>query len=183
MSYGSVIVAGKEASRMTKTGENRKPKLPNLARGSWHVCAFGLVLICLARIYLWPEGNSWLVGGALSLCVLAGFLLDVRLGARKERRGAEKGQQLGDGGTAAVSETTAAPQSRLAFDLCAIAVPVLAVFGTQFARDYGWLGNNATDRTDAVVILGVVFIAAVGRLWWRHRQENHWPTQSRREAQ
>lgn len=172
MRYDSAIVSEKKTSRMAKADENRKARLRSLAQGSWHVCAFGLVLICFGRIYLWPGGNSWLVGGALSLCVLAGPLIDSRLGRRKEKQGAEEQQQSRDGSTVASAEASDASHPRLGFDLWAIAVPVLAVFGTQFARDRGCLGNNATSRTDAVVISGLVLIAAMSRLWWRNRQKN-----------
>jgi hypothetical protein len=111
------------------------------------------------------------------LWALASFQLDLRL----RERGAKDRQQLRDDGPAAFSAASRASQPTLGFDLWALAVPVLAVFGTQFARDEGWLGNNAAGKTDAIVILGVVLIASVGRLWWRNRRKNRQTTEAQEE--
>jgi hypothetical protein len=46
-----------------------------------------------------------------------------------------------------------------------------AVFGTLFARNHGWLGGNAPERTNWILILGVVFIWALSRMWWRNHKQ------------
>jgi hypothetical protein len=79
----------------------------------------------------------------------------------------------------ASNNEVAMTRKRVPFDLWDLAVLLLAAFGTDLARKHGWLGNNAIERTDLTMVLGVVFIWALSRMWWRNRKQ--YPAEEKRE--
>lgn len=158
--------------RMTNMDADRKvtkqSKFSQFVQGPWYLYALILVLSALANMYLWPKGHPLLVGGALLFCALGGLLIDSWLRARRgKQRPAESKQSVG------LLERTepSGSEARFGFDFWTLAIPLCIVFSVLFARSHGWLGTNDPERTNWIVILGIVFIAAMCRLWWRNRKE------------
>lgn len=174
MSYDSGIVANKK-KRMTNIDADRKApkqsKFSQFVQGPWYLYALIFVLSALANRYLWPKGYPLLVGGALLFCAFGGLLIESWLrGRRAKQEPTELGPPVNSRTTfKEVAEDDS--QARFGFDFWALAIPLCIVFSVLFARSHGWLGSNAPERTNWIVILGLVFIAAMCRLWWRSRQE------------
>ena len=154
--------------RMTNTDTDREVqrqgKFGQLVQGPWIFVVVGLVISSLAKTYLWPKSNPFIAGGALSLCVIAGLLAYSKL----RNRGRDKPMEAEE---PASNNKVAMIQKRVPFDLWDLAVLLLAAFGTDLVRKHGWLGNNAIERTDLTIVLGVVFAWALSRMWWRNSKQ------------
>lgn len=154
--------------RMTTTDTDRRVqkqrKFGQFVQEPWIFVVVGLVISSLAKTYLWPKSNPLIAGGALSLCVIAGLLAYSKL----RNRGGDKPMEVEE---PASNNKVAMTRKRVPFDLWDLAVLLLAAFGTDLARKHGWLGNYAIERTDLTIVLGVVFIWALSRMWWRNRQQ------------
>jgi hypothetical protein len=153
---------------MTTTDTDRKVqkqrKFGQFVQEPWIFVVVGLVISSLAKTYFWSKSNPLIAGGALSLCVIAGLLAYSKLRNRGRDKPMEAEEPVSD-------NKVAMTRKRVPFDLWDLAVLLLATFGTDLARKHGWLGNYAIERTDLTIVLGVVFIWALSRMWWRNRKQ------------
>ncbi len=169
---------------MTNTDDNqktrRRARLAQLLASPWPVLFSGLVISNLVNTHDGIYG--FLLPAALALAVLAVYALHYRLnGENRSRSSAEPVTSVPHPEKATRVEA-AGSGKWLGVNVWSILIPSVIVWATLFARDLGWLGSNAPQRTNWIVILGLVFIAGICRLWWRNRKSRPVDTDSHRES-
>lgn len=165
----------KKPAPMTKTDENRHAqkhsRFHQFVKAPWHFLALGLVTSSLVHTYLQRGSSPLLVGGAIAFVFLAAFLVYARLHDRQLSSKPDEPTRLTTTRNIGTEGETTSTGNWLRLDFWTVLIPVLSVMTMRFARNHGWLGTNAPERTNWILVLGIVFIAGICRLWWRDRQE------------